>query len=255
MLFWKRPGKQTPSVASPDALSEGGSDEKVLCTTCGKLILNRMAALNGGKCTACTTTSTFDARRYPAKTCTICGCEVDAGAIKCPQCGKGVFSSSETHAAEPSAKAPRATRGRVVGVVVACLLLFYLYPFGHILLRSPARRLPPQAQPPQTIQVEELSSGAPQSAVLLRASDFEADQLTNDPFPYVITGHAPGEQPAVPLPRIRNAVGRGPNWLLAGLQMVWFAVHFPIFLLNPVIVGIVACGALGTAPKSVDSSV
>jgi hypothetical protein len=56
-LFGKRDKKPVETTQNNDRPNI--SDEKVPCVKCGKIILKRMAVLNGGKCTSCTTTIAF----------------------------------------------------------------------------------------------------------------------------------------------------------------------------------------------------
>ena len=129
---------------------------------------------------------------------------------------------------------------------VACLLLFlYLSPVACIVL-APARRLPHETQSQSAIEVEELS--AAQSGVLLRASGFTASQLSNEPFPAMISGIAPGQSPPLPPPRIRTARSDYRDWYANVVTVVFF----PIVVLaggGPILFAILAIGALSAAFK------
>jgi hypothetical protein len=138
-------------------------------------------------------------------------------------------------------------KNKAVFSVVGCLLLIlYSVPVVYVIL-APTRRLPqaPQSRP-STIQVEDLSSAS--SAVLLRASEFMASQVSNEPFPTVITGTSPGSLPKIPLPRIRTAKSDDRDWYSTILTII----YFPIIILaggGPVLFGIIAIGIVSASFK------
>lgn len=129
----------------------------------------------------------------------------------------------------------------LVIAVVFPIATLYLFPVGYIVFVT-ARGLPQetQSQPPN-IQVVELDST--HSGILLRASEFEASQVSNEPFPAIITGHSPGSHPEIPLPRIRSALSVYRDWYSTTLT----TVYFPVIILaggGPVLFGIVAIAVL-----------
>jgi hypothetical protein len=130
---------------------------------------------------------------------------------------------------------------KFVLIVLGCLILaLYLYPAGTIYFK-PAKSLPPGVSAPASTEIIDLS--VPRQNTLLYARGFVADQLSNEAFPSVITGNAPGSAPSIPAPRIRTAITDSRDWF----SWVVNVVYFPMLMVaggGTILFGIIAIAAL-----------
>jgi hypothetical protein len=144
----------------------------------------------------------------------------------------------------PYGRIHQMTKRRIVFVVAgACpIAVLYLFPVYYIIMFVTAQSIPQDMQSQlSTIQVAELDSTS--SGVLIRARNFEASQVLNEPFPTVIKGHSPGSAPTIPLPRIRTTIGDYRDWYSTILTVV----YFPAMILaagGSILFGIVAISVL-----------
>jgi len=141
----------------------------------------------------------------------------------------------------------------LLAAFICLLLLVYVSPVGYILL-TPARSFTRGTQDqPAAVETQDLSSS--QSAVILRASDFTSQQVSNEPFPNVISGTSPGTPAKLPLPRIRTVSSDDRDWYSTILTVIYFPIIIlagggPIlFGIGAVLVGIIAVARLYASSK------
>lgn len=100
--------------------------------------------------------------------------------------------------------------------------VIYMTPLFFILFAT-EQRLPDRvAYQSSIIRAEELTSSG--NGILLRASQFESRQLSNEPFPRIITATSPGSHPTVPSPRIRTAISDHKDWYSAIVTIIFFPI-------------------------------
>jgi hypothetical protein len=136
---------------------------------------------------------------------------------------------------------------KYIWIVFGCLILaLYLIPAGHIYFKQ-AQSLPPELQyQPSAVTLKPLDYSSAHPAVLIYGYRYTGENIRNDPFPSVITGHSPGSMPSIPGARIRTFTAEHRDWY----DWILNVVYFPMIIAaggGPILGGISSLALLAIA--------